>query len=188
VPFVELKYEIGKYYRGKVLGMPDCILDVIVFDENNNFHLFELKRLYNSEVWNGKIFGQIMLYDFLFSSEPWNELAGRFVITYDSNNSRVKGDIGRILIHLGSYGRGQTAKENDRKAKFVTWNLVVCGGAGNEIIEANPIINSYLLMANSYFKEEVPEFCVHHFYRERRNWKLQTFSFDDALDLLISEK
>lgn len=78
VPHVDLKYEIGKYYKGQQLGMPDAITDFIEFDEKKNFHLWELKLLESKELWSGKFFGQLMLYNFLFSTEPWSELVGRF--------------------------------------------------------------------------------------------------------------
>jgi hypothetical protein len=40
--------------RGKDFTMPDTIPDVIEFDEENNFHLWELKLITSSEAWNGK--------------------------------------------------------------------------------------------------------------------------------------
>jgi hypothetical protein len=76
-PHLDLKYEIGKFRKGKSFGMPDTILDVVEFDEDKNFHLWELKLLNSPELWSGKFFGQMMLYNFLFSTEPWSELCGR---------------------------------------------------------------------------------------------------------------
>jgi hypothetical protein len=184
VPFLELKYEIGKYYKGKVLGMPDCVLDVVVFDNKNNFHLFELKTLANSEIWNGKIFGQLMLYDFLFSTEPWNELVGRFAMANKGPNSKIKGDIGRILIHLANYGRGEIALQNDKKAKFKTWNIVLCGGNGTEVIEQNPFIRSFLTMAQSYFNRNIPELYIHHFYKKNKEWFDDLLHYNDAIEWL----
>ena len=39
VPFLELKYNIGKYSKGKEFGMPDTIPDVIEFDESGNLFM-----------------------------------------------------------------------------------------------------------------------------------------------------
>jgi hypothetical protein len=79
-PHVDLKYEIGKYTKGKDITMPDAIPGVIEFDEDSNFHLRELRLITSSEIWNGKFFGQMLRYNFLFLTEPWNELAGRFAV------------------------------------------------------------------------------------------------------------
>lgn len=175
VPFLELKYNIGKYYKGKEFGMPDIVPDVIEFDANGNFHLWELKRIDNAEAWNGKFFGQLMFYNFLFSTEPWNELAGRFAMRNAKKNSGVKGDIGKILIHLGAYGAGEVAKAKDKNARFKTWNLVVCGGYGYEIAAGfNPVAWSFWEIAAEYFKEEIPEFQFHQFYKDERTWELVT--------------
>ena len=173
VPFLELKYEIGKYHKGKEFGVPDTVPDVIEFDEKDNFHLWELKRIENPEAWNGKFFGQIMLYDFLFSTEPWNELLGRLIMRDKKPNNGIKGDIGKIISHLASFGDG--AKDEDKKAHFKTWNLVVCGGDGYEIAAGyNPVAWSFWVMGDEYFSDEKPAFYFHQFYRDDQSWELVT--------------
>ncbi len=175
VPFLELKYNIGKYYKGKEFGMPDTVPDVIEFDEDGNFHLWELKKMDNPEAWNGKFFGQLMFYNFLFSTEPWNELLGRFAMRNAKENSGVKGDIGKVLGHLAEYGDGEVAKDDDKNALFKTWNLVVCGGHGYEIAAGyNPIAWSFWTIADEYFKEDMPDFHFHQFYKDERSWELIT--------------
>lgn len=172
-PHIELKYAIGKYYRGREFGMPDTIPDVIEFDEDEKFHLWELKLLNASEVWTGKFFGQLMLYNFLFSTEPWDELAGRFVTCANKKDDFV-GDIGKVLMHLASYGTGSEAKEGDRTANFSTWNLCVCGGKGYELAAGvNPAIWSFWIMADKYFDlEEVPPLRIWHFFETTTGYQL----------------
>ncbi len=176
VPFIELKYNIGKYHKGKEFGMPDTVPDVIEFDEHSNFHLWELKTLDNPEAWNGKFFGQIMLYDFLFSTEPWNELYGRFAMRNSKKENGIRGDIDKLLGHLAfSYGKGSAAKVGDKYAQFKTWNLVVCGGCGFEIAAGfNPIAWSLWMMGNEYFEKNTPDFLFHQFYKDESGWNLIT--------------
>lgn len=175
VPFLDLKYSIGKYFRGRDFGMPDTILDVVEFDEIGNFHLWELKKIESPEVWNGKFFGQLMLYNFLFSTEPWNELIGRFATRNAIPNSGIKGDAGKIIGHLSMYGDGDVATENDKKAKFKSWNLVVCGGDGYEIAAGvNPIAWSFWIIAQEYYKKNIPEFHFHQFHKDASGWNLIT--------------
>jgi hypothetical protein len=175
VPFLDLKYSIGKYYRGRDFGMPDTVLDVVEFDESGNFHLWELKKIESPEVWNGKFFGQLMLYNFLFSTEPWNELLGRFVIRNATPNNGIKGDVGKILGHLSTYGKGEVATDGDKNAKFKSWNLVVCGGNGYEIAAGvNPIAWSFWIIAEEYFKKNLPVFNFHQFYKDSTDWNLIT--------------
>ena len=182
VPFLDLKYSIGKYYRGRDFGMPDTVLDVVEFDESGNFHLWELKKIESPEVWNGKFFGQLILYNFLFSTEPWNELLGRFAIRNANPNNGIKGDIGKILIYLSTYGKGEVATDGDKNAKFKTWNLVVCGGNGYEIASGvNPIAWSFWIIAKEYFKEELPEFNFHQFYKDSTDWNLITLPNADMV-------
>ena len=88
-----LRYQIGKYFKGKTLGMPDCELDIVSVDSHQDFHLWELKKLNSNELNTGKFMGQLMLYDFLFTTEPWNELFGRFCTKGESNRAQVVGDL-----------------------------------------------------------------------------------------------
>jgi hypothetical protein len=180
VPFLDLKYSIGKYNKGRDFGMPDTILDVVEFDDSGNFHLWEMKKIESPEVWNGKFFGQLMLYNFLFNTEPWNELLGRFAMRNNSTNNGIKGDIGKILGHLSTYGKGEVAKPKDKNAKFKTWNLVVCGGNGYEIAAGvNPIAWSFWIIAEEYFKKSIPEFHFHQFYKDANDWNLITLPHAD---------
>jgi hypothetical protein len=173
VPFLDLKYSIGKNYKGRDFGMPDTILDIVEFDESGNFHLWELKKFESPEIWNGKFFGQLMLYNFLFSTEPWNELLGRFSYRNNLSNNGIKGDIGKILRHLSTYS--ELAKAKDKYAKFKTWNVVVCGGDGYEIAAGvNPIVWSLWCIAEEYFQANIPEFHFHQFYQDTNNWNLIT--------------
>lgn len=42
VPFFELKYELGKYYKGKEFGMPDTVLNVVEFGSEG--HIYSVKN------------------------------------------------------------------------------------------------------------------------------------------------
>ena len=162
-PHVQLRYDIGNYSKGKDFTMPDTIPDVIEFDEENNFHLWELKLITSSEAWNGKFFGQMMLYHFLFTTEPWNELVGRFA--FSGQKPDFKGEVGKILMHLSSYGSGEVAEESDPNANFKTWNLCICGGSGYELAAGyNPVAWSFWIIAEEYFKETMPEFKIWHLF------------------------
>jgi hypothetical protein len=162
-PHLDLKYEIGKFRKGKSFGMPDTILDVVEFDEDKNFHLWELKLLNSPELWSGKFFGQMMLYNFLFSTEPWSELCGRF--SFSGMKSEFRGDVGKILLHLASFGKGQVAKKKDPHASFKSWNVCICGGDGYELAAGyNPVAWSFWIIAEQYFREIVPPLRIWHLF------------------------
>jgi len=181
-PHVELKYEIGKYSKGKDITMPDTIPDVIEFDEGNNFHLWELKLIKSNEIWNGKFFGQMMLYNYLFSTEPWNELAGRFAVCSEKK-PEFKGEVGKILMHLSSYDRREIAEESDPNANFETWNLCVCGGNGYELAAGyNPVAWSFWCIAEEYFKETMPELNIWHLFETSDG-----FVLNQMTDLSVDE-
>lgn len=171
-PHVELKYEIGKYSKGKDITMPDTIPDVIEFDEDNNFHLWELKLIKSNEVWNGKFFGQMMLYNFLFSTEPCNELARRFT-DCSKRKPDFKGEVERVRMHLSSFGCGEIAEESDPHASFNTWNLCICGGDGYELAAGfNPVAWSFWCIADEYFKETMPSLNIWHLFETKDGFVL----------------
>ena len=162
-PHLDLKYEIGKFHKGKNFGMPDTIPDVVEFDEEKNFHLWELKLLNSTELWTGKFFGQMMLYNFLFSTEPWSELCGRF--SFSGMKSEFRGDVGKILLHLASFGKGQVARKKDPHASFKSWNVCICGGDGYELAAGyNPVAWSFWIIADQYFREIVPPLRIWHLF------------------------
>jgi hypothetical protein len=183
-PHVELKYEVGKYGRGKAFGLPDTVPDVIEFDAYEQFHLWELKMIDAPELWSGKFFGQIMLYNFLFETESWSELLGRFAICADRKDDFV-GDVGRVLTHLVGYGDGKSeAQEGDPKARFSSWNLCVCGGDGYELAAGvNPVIWSYWVIADEYFvKSRVPPLRVWHFFETSIGYEIRDMSTMTVLE------
>ena len=138
------------------------------------------KKIESPEVWNGKFFGQLMLYNFLFNTEPWNELLGRFAIRNATPKNGIKGDVGKILGHLSTYGKGEVATDKDKNAKFKTWNLVVCGGNGYEIAAGvNPIAWSFWNIAEEYFKTNISAFNFHQFYKDSNDWNLITLPHAD---------
>lgn len=182
-----LRYEIGKYRQGKLLGMPDCELDIVSVDPQSNFHLWELKKLDSNELNTGKFLGQMMLYDFLFSTEPWNELLGRFCKKGDSKQPQLVGDlqviIDAILINTDD-NNTECADENrseviggDAVCSFKSWKVVVCGGKGYELAAGyNPIIWSYLTFKEQYFNENAPPLEIYHFYETSKGFELRELS------------
>jgi hypothetical protein len=172
---LDFRYEIGKYHKGKTLGMPDTKFDIVEFDAQENFHLYELKLIESMEIWTGKFFGQIMLYDYLFSTEPWNELFGRFITRINADKNSVRGEWERLTGHLAfDYGQGEVADDNDTTAYFSSWNLVICGGKGYELAGGfNPVIYSFWTFPELYFKDSVPQFDIYHFYKDNDHFMLR---------------
>ena len=185
VPKLDLKYDIGKYTNRKSFGMPDTILDVVEFDERKEFHLWELKLLTSNEFATGKFYGQMMLYNFLFSTEPWNELAGRFA--FAGQRKGFVGDIGKILSYLAGFGTGEVAKESDKHASFSTWNLCICGGSGYELAaEFNPIAWSLWIIGEEYFHTKMPSIKFWHFFETKQEFALmemENLSVDEPQSL-----
>ncbi len=180
VPKLPMRYSIGKYTKYKEFGMPDFEIDIIEIDENLNFHLWELKLLNNSEIWNGKVFGQMAVYDFLFTSEPWTELFGRFVTKYNSANHKIVGDIehiNRAIMNLSTdentvYAEGSDDEiiDSDAAAKFSSWNLLICGGKGYELAAGyNPMIWSLDIISETYLSDKTPELTIWQFYEIGQN-------------------
>jgi hypothetical protein len=171
-PKLDLKYDSGKYTNRKSFGMPDTILDVVEFDERKKFHLWELKLLTSNEFVTGKFYGQMMLYNFLFSTEPWNELVGRFA--FAGQRKGFVGDVGKILSYLAGFGTGEVAKESDKHASFSTWNLCVCGGFGYELAAGfNPIAWSLWIIGEEYFHAKMPPINFWHFFETKQGFVLK---------------
>jgi hypothetical protein len=180
-PKLELKYDIGKYTNRKSFGMPDTIPDVVEFDESKKFHLWELKLLTSNEFITGKFYGQMMLYNFLFSTEPLNELIGRFA--FAGQRKGFVGDVGRILSHLAEFGTGEVAKESDKHASFSTWNLCICGGSGYELAAGfNPIAWSLWIIGDEYFHAKMPSIKFWHFFETN-----QGFALNEMENLSVDE-
>jgi|688.fasta_scaffold453703_2 hypothetical protein len=156
-PHIELKYEIGKYSKGKDITMPDAVPDVIEFDEDSNFHLWERKLIKSNEIWNGKFFSQMMHYNF-FSTEPWNELAGRFAVC-SKKKPDFKGEVDKVLMHLSSFGKGDTAEDSDPSANFKTWNF--CVSAAETDTSLRLAIIQSLGLSGAWAKSTLMKLCQH---------------------------
>jgi len=182
-----LRYEIGKYTKGKTLGMPDCELDIVSVDDDKYFHLWELKKLDSNELNTGKFIGQLMLYDFLFSSEPWNELYGRFCTKGESNKAQIVGDLKSIYSAIldrttddNTEFLGESEDEvigGDAICDFKTWKLIVCGGKGYELAAGfNPVIWNFWSFQELYFGEDSPKLEIFHFYQTNDGYNLKELS------------
>lgn len=171
-----MRYSVGKMEAGADFGMPDHYFDIVQF-ENGAFDLYELKMIDASDLWNGKYFGQMLWYNFLFHSEPWNELAGRFAMRADKGPHLVHGDIGKVLVHLADFGDGEVAEEDDPDAKFRSLNLVVCGGKGYELAaKYNPAIWSMWIEFSDVLRSSGVDFRIFNAFEEG---ELQVFNLTE---------
>lgn len=193
VPKIRFPYSIGKYHNGKEFGMPDTEFDIVELDANNQFHLWELKLLESPEVWNGKFFGQILLYDFLFKTEPWTEILGRFLTKKQRDDHGIKGNFERITDYLMSCENpsnttysgddGDEIQNGAAIRSFKSWNLVVCGGGGYELAAGySPVIWSYYALQDAYFKNDTPSLEIHHFYKVRDGFDMRSLPEISVLD------
>ena len=116
--------------------MPDCELDIVSVDNERNFDLWELKTVDSNELNTGKLIRQIMLFDFLFSAEQWNELYGRFCTKAESDKAQVVDDLQSIYSAIfdrttdGNTEYSDNGKDEvaggDAICDFKTWRLIVC--------------------------------------------------------------
>lgn len=182
-----MRYDIGSYERGASFGMPNCFLDIVLFDEEKRFHIYELKVIGNNEIWTGKFFGQLLLYNFLFRTEPWNELAGRLVMRAKQRPELVNGEIDAPLEHLASFGAGEVADEDDPNASVSSLNLVVCGGEGFELAAGyNPVIWSFWVEFSELLEQQQTDFNIFHFYCDGEDYRfdaIQKLSVDEPNSL-----
>jgi hypothetical protein len=152
--------EIPQFYsfdspkRKKDYFMPFSVTDFIEIDADGNFHLWEAKLLHSDELIKGKAVGQLIFYDFLFSTYPETELK-------------------ELLIKTG-FDKEIINKFSFENFNFKTWNILVCGGQGWEISAGvNPIMWNYPSLKESYFQENSPELNVFHFYEVNEGYDLK---------------
>jgi hypothetical protein len=154
---LELNFEEGKQERRKNNVMPDVKFDIIQFDEHGKFHLWELKLIDSPELKTGKFFGQMMLYTYLFETSDTKKL----IVQIDRACKRQAIDSKEILAKLVDL-------EN---AEFESWNLCVCGGSEAALdVGMNPIIWTYWVMADLYFRHEAAsKLVMWHLYEALEN-------------------
>ena len=99
--------------------MPRYIADVLEIDELGQFHVWEHK-LYNSrEIWAGQVIGQLICYDFVFST-----------------TQAMDGGIQSMRDRILNYANRQGYQENNPVLKFDTfeeyanWQETVSAGLG----------------------------------------------------------
>ncbi|AFZ60297.1 hypothetical protein H6G54_08020 [Anabaena cylindrica FACHB-243] len=153
---VPLRYDTeNSVARGEdIKFMPDYRADIIEIDSELNLHLWEAKLLHADDLLKGKIIGQLLFYDFLFSTNP---------ISSNIDILRAKGIDETILNEL--------AKKDS--LDFKTWNILICGGQGYEISAGvNPIIWTYVGGLERYLNEG---FIVDtwHFYETQEKYDLK---------------
>jgi hypothetical protein len=167
-PGLSIPYEIDKKDRKKSQWMPNIIFDVIELDIKDQFHLWELKIINSSELLTGKFFGQMMLYDFLFTSSTWKDLKYRFSKTLVNANC-TQSDLDQHLT------MGDILKHSP---EFSSWNLCVCGGLEGDLdVGINPIIWTFLSMAEQYFNyTPAKKLCIWHFYETEEGFHLEEIS------------
>lgn len=142
---VPLRYEIGKMKGSKDLEMPDSITDFIELDTQQRFHLWEMKMLGCDEFQKGKVVGQMLFYDWLFTTD--NEKTWQSLDPIKSQSLEVK-------------SRLRTAE-----LRFHSWNVVVCGGEGWELAAGiNPHAWTYAILNDTYLAKSAPKVSVYHLF------------------------
>jgi len=138
-------YSFDSPKRVKDEYMPYSIIDFIEIDSEGSFHLWEAKMIHSDELLKGKAIGQLLFYDFLFSTYP-------------------EKDLKELLIENGFNEEIITKKKFD-DFHFKTWNILVCGGEGWELCAGvNPIMWNYSTLPEQYFKDSTPNLNLFHFY------------------------
>jgi hypothetical protein len=133
---------------------PFSITDFIEIDSEGNFHLWEAKMIHSDELLKGKAIGQLLFYDFLFSTYPEKNLK-------------------KLLIENG-FDEEIITKKKYEDFHFKTWNILVCGGEGWELCAGiNPIMWNYPTLPDNYFKDSTPNLNLFHFYEVSTGFDLK---------------
>lgn len=143
---VPLFYDQRKTISARDVLTPDYRADIVELDKHGSLHLWEAKVLHCDDLIRGKVVGQLVFYDWLFSSA-----ASSTVVSALRKKGMAEVDCRRLArrSHL----------------KFKTWNILVCGGDGWELAAGhNPIMWTYPPLKEYYFQDDKPEINVYHFY------------------------
>lgn len=151
---VPLFYDVKKKKKEKDFFCPDCKVDFVELDKEDRFHLWEAKLLHKEDLIKGKVLGQLLFYDFYFS-------------TYDEE------DLTSILIKKG-IPKERFSKMKRKKYRPHSWNIVVCGGEGWEIAAGvNPIMWTYHGGLDHYLKKP-NHINVFHFFKTSKGFDLKS--------------
>ena len=163
-----LPYEIDRRRAQKDTRMPDYRLDVLEVDRYGRFHLWELKKLDDSDLLTGKVAGQIIMYDFLFSTSDARIIRNRLRNKNIPNNVLAKVDTRHSLDSLDD-------ENAHSKLEFQSWNIVAVGGLGFECAAGeNPIMWTYVTFGESYLQDR-HTLTPWHFFPVRSGYYLSTF-------------
>ena len=139
---------------------PQYNVEVLQIDKNLDFHLWELKN-WNSargkeDLITGKVIGQIVFYDNHFMGNNKEEIL---------NQLSAKGVQPEVLKNIEEKDQAELG------FNFKTWNILVCGGEGWEIIDLK---EPYLYLSKRYFKDITPQINLYQFYQTpRKNWDVR---------------
>ena len=159
---VPIRYEIGKTKPAKDYFMPDMKIDILEVDQNNNFHLWEAKKIDSDELVKGKVLGQCMFYDFLFRTDE--ERTWTKIPPCKNADSITKNTLESAPL------------------EFKSWNILVCGGEGWELAAGvNPHIWTYSIVNDDYFRDSCPKISVYHLFETKSDWCLK-----NLLDLSVN--
>jgi hypothetical protein len=152
---VPLSYEQDKKRFSKSFEMPDYSLDFLEFDRRGGLHIWEAKWIHDSDLIRGKVIGQLMLYDYLFSTTKGSRIA---------HTLAKKGAPQEIVEYLGA----------SQNLSITTWNILVCGGKGWELAAGvNPIMWLYGYIQGSYLHPD-RQINLFHFTHINGRYVLKT--------------
>jgi hypothetical protein len=147
-PEVKLKYDIGKLKASKDFFMPDTSADFLELDAQGKFHLWEAKLLFDNDFLKAKVLGQMIFYDFLFTTDhqrTWLELS-----PFTSIDAKLKNRL------------------REAELKLHSWNILVCGGNGWELAAGvNPQAWLYQSVGEAYFHDNVPSIETYHLFHTK---------------------
>jgi hypothetical protein len=155
---IPLPYDTTKKVKSADNFMPDSRSDLIELDGDNNFHLWEVKLIHSGELKAGQALGQIIFYDFLFSTFTEEEIK-------------------EILIIKKGFPEDRISQMTGEDFHFKTWNILVGGGEGWELSAGvNPVMWNYFTLAEKYLKSDIPILNTFHFYEVEEGFDLKHLS------------
>lgn len=139
-----------KYKKAIKSWAPEFRLDILQIDKNLDFHLWELKCWESprsfQELVTGKVIGQIIFYDDQFTGSP-----KKYILKV------ISGERG---VCQESISKIEEKTKNDIGFSFSSWNILVCGGQGWEILDLR---DKYCFLKKRYLRNESPHLNVYQF-------------------------
>lgn len=139
-----------KYRKEMKSWAPEFKLDILQIDINLDFHLWELKCWESSrsfqELVTGKVIGQIIFYDDQFTGN-----SKEYILKMISQKTTVNKE---LIFKL------EENTKNDNVFTFSSWNILVSGGQGWEILNLR---EKYCYLKKRYFRNDSPDLNIYQF-------------------------